>query len=141
MKASGPLAEFDGADTWVKRPYRAGVALVGDAASSNDPAWGNGLALTLRDVRVLSECLLAGDDWESAGARYAVLHDEHFGAIHRITTWLSELLYEIGPDAEARRKKAFGAMQDGRSRNPDFIALGPDAPSDEAARQRMFGEA
>ena len=138
---AGPLAEFDGPDTWVERPYRNGVALVGDAASTNDPAWGNGLSLTIRDVRVLAECLLEDDDWDRAGTRYARLHDEHFGAVHRITTWLTELLYEIGDEAgKPRRERAFAAMSDGRSRNPDFIALGPAAPSDEEARCRMFGE-
>jgi 2-polyprenyl-6-methoxyphenol hydroxylase-like FAD-dependent oxidoreductase len=139
-RPAGPMAEFDGADTWVKHPYAEGVALIGDAASSNDPSWGNGLSLTVRDARVLSESLLEDDDWDSAAGSYASRHDEYFGAIHRITDWLSELLYEIGPEAEARREKAFGAMSDGRSRNPDFIALGPEAPNDEAARRRMFGE-
>src|SRR5262249_24353583 len=36
-KVRGPLATFDAADTWVEHPYRQGVALVGDAAASNDP--------------------------------------------------------------------------------------------------------
>jgi menaquinone-9 beta-reductase len=38
---AGPLASFDGADNWVEHPYRNGVALVGDAAASNDPCFGS----------------------------------------------------------------------------------------------------
>ena len=31
-RAFGPLATFDGAETWVDHPYKAGVVLMGDAA-------------------------------------------------------------------------------------------------------------
>ena len=37
-KAVGPLATFDGADTWVEHPYKEGLVLIGDAAASSDPA-------------------------------------------------------------------------------------------------------
>jgi hypothetical protein len=39
-KQAGPLATFEGADTWVERPYADGVALLGDAAANSDPSWG-----------------------------------------------------------------------------------------------------
>jgi 2-polyprenyl-6-methoxyphenol hydroxylase-like FAD-dependent oxidoreductase len=42
-------------------PYRRGVALVGDAAAVSDPSWGQGLSMTLRDVRVLRDQLLASE--------------------------------------------------------------------------------
>src|SRR4030095_2328187 len=58
-KAVGPLATFDGADTWVEHPYQNGVALMGDAAAASDPTWGQGLCLTVRDVRVLRDQLLS----------------------------------------------------------------------------------
>ena len=134
------MAEFEGADTWVRQPYRESVALIGDAASSNDPAWGNGLSLTLRDVRTLSDCVLGEADWDEAGRRYAARHDEYFGAVHRVTGWLTDLLYEVGPEADARRARVLPLMKQDRSRNPDYIALGPAAPSDERARRHMFGE-
>ena len=63
-RAIGPLATFDGAETWVEHPYKAGVALIGDAADASDPTWGQGLSLTVRDVRVLRDQLLAHEDWE-----------------------------------------------------------------------------
>lgn len=52
-RQAGPLATFEGADSWVEHPYQDGIALVGDAAAASDPAWGQGLSLTLRDVREL----------------------------------------------------------------------------------------
>jgi 2-polyprenyl-6-methoxyphenol hydroxylase-like FAD-dependent oxidoreductase len=139
-EAVGPLAEFMGANTRVPHPYKNGVALIGDAAASNDPSWGNGLSITLRDVRALRDCLLADGDWNRAGETYARTHEQYFTSLCRVTDWLTDLLYEIGEDAEIRRKRAFAAMAADRSRNPDYIALGPDAPSDETARHRMFGE-
>jgi menaquinone-9 beta-reductase len=42
VKVIGPLATFDGTDNWVNHPYRAGVALIGDAAGSSDPSYGQG---------------------------------------------------------------------------------------------------
>jgi 2-polyprenyl-6-methoxyphenol hydroxylase-like FAD-dependent oxidoreductase len=42
----GPLATFGCAHSWVDHPYRDGVALVGDTATSSDPTWGQGLSLT-----------------------------------------------------------------------------------------------
>jgi menaquinone-9 beta-reductase len=55
-RAAGPLASYDASDTWVGHPHRSGLVLIGDAAASNDPSFGCGLSLTLRDVR----CLLIG---------------------------------------------------------------------------------
>jgi menaquinone-9 beta-reductase len=46
----GPLASFDVSDTWVEHPYRDGVALLGDAAATTDPTYGQGL-LSLYAVR------------------------------------------------------------------------------------------
>lgn len=39
--------------------------------------------LTLRDVRVLRDCLLATDDWHAAAHAYAQQHDRYYGALHR----------------------------------------------------------
>ena len=138
--ACGPLAEFDAADSWVKNPYKDGVALIGDAASSNDPSWGNGLSLTLRDARTLKDALPADDDWDRAGDAYGNAHDEHFGVINKVTPWLTRLMYEVGPEADARRAKAFPLMEKDRGRSLDCIALGPDTPHGETARRRFFGE-
>ncbi len=139
-EAAGPLAGFEGADHWVDHPYREGVALVGDAAASSDPTWGEGLALTVRDVRVLRDALLETDDWDAAGHRYADEHDRHYGVIHSIGNWTTDLLMETGPLADALRARVLPLWLADPTRNPDVLGLGPAAPADETARRRFFGE-
>jgi len=95
-KAAGPLATFEGADRWVEHPYRAGVALIGDAAASNDPCFGQGLSLAVRSVRLLRDHLISHDDWDAAGHAYAAAQDRDYGVIHRVTQWLGQIMYEPG---------------------------------------------
>lgn len=136
----GPLAAFEGADRWVDHPYRDGVVLIGDAAAASDPCFGGGLALTLRDVRVLRDHLLANSDWDRAGDAYAREHDRYYGALHRLQGWRRDLFYEIGREADARRARALPLLTEEPERRPDLLTLGPEAPSDETARRRFFGE-
>jgi len=70
-KSIGPLASFDASDTWVEEPYRDGVALVGDAAATTDPTFGQGLSFALRAARVLRDELTKNSDWDVAGRHYA----------------------------------------------------------------------
>jgi menaquinone-9 beta-reductase len=137
---AGPLAEFEGAAHWVDHPYRNGVVLIGDAAAASDPSFGAGLALTLRDVRVLRDQLLATDDWDAAADAYAEEHDRYFGALHRLEEWFTDLLYEVGPEADARRARAFAKMAEEPDRDLDLIGAGPDLPTDETTRRRFFAE-
>ena len=136
---TGPLATFDTADTWVDHPHRGNVVLLGDAASSNDPTWGNGQSLVFRGVRVLRDALLATENWAEAGDAYAEEHARYYGSIHRITNWLVDMYLDTGPEADARRKRAASRPREERFR-PDHMGLGPEAPSDEDARRRFFGE-
>ena len=140
-ESAGPLAEFEGASAWVEHPYRGGIALVGDAAGASDPSFGNGLSLTLRDVRVLRDNLLGQEDREAAGHAYAAEHDHYFGALRRLEGWFTDLLHEVGPEADTRRARVFPVLDAEPDRLPDIVGLGPDAPSDETARRRLFVEA
>jgi 2-polyprenyl-6-methoxyphenol hydroxylase-like FAD-dependent oxidoreductase len=124
----------------VEHPYRAGVALVGDAAASNNPCFGFGLSLTVRDVRVLRDQLLAHGDWEVAGHAYAAEHDRHYGAIHQATEWFAQMFFEPGPETAARRAKALPLIAQDPTRAPDRMLSGPDLPVDDTVRQRFFGE-
>ncbi|HEV8574351.1 MAG TPA: FAD-dependent monooxygenase, partial [Dehalococcoidia bacterium] len=86
-RPAGPLATFSGAESWVDHPHREGIALIGDAAAQSDQTWGQGMAMTLRDVRVLRDALLANDDWDAAGNIYAEEHDRQFHALHTVEGW------------------------------------------------------
>src|SRR5262245_6483993 len=140
VRASGPLATFDCAATWVEHPYQAGVALIGDAAGASDPTWGQGLSLTLRDVRVLRDQLLSHNDWEAAGHAYAEEHDRYFTVILVADNWKAELFYTPGPEAEARRAKAFSLIAQDPTRVPDHAWSGPELLLNETVRRRFFGE-
>jgi 2-polyprenyl-6-methoxyphenol hydroxylase-like FAD-dependent oxidoreductase len=75
-RQGGPLASFDMTEHWIEHPFSGGVALIGDAAGASDPTWAQGLSITTRDVRVLTEKLNATDDWNEAGHAYARVRDE-----------------------------------------------------------------
>ena len=137
---AGPLASFECVDVWVDHPYRDGVALVGDAAASNDPSWGQGLALALRDARALSDELLANHDWAAAVNRYAALHDQHYGIIRMVSGWFYDVFQRLGPEAEARRSRALPLIAQDPTRPPDMLYSGPDLPIADNARARFFGE-
>jgi 2-polyprenyl-6-methoxyphenol hydroxylase-like FAD-dependent oxidoreductase len=137
---AGPLAAYSGADVHVPHPARDGVVLVGDAAACSDPTWGCGLSLTLRDVRVLSERLLASEDWRAAADAYAEEHDTYYGRLHTLEGWLAQAFFDVGPEADARRGRIFGRAFTEPGRIPDVVAHGPDAACDEAARRRFFAE-
>jgi 2-polyprenyl-6-methoxyphenol hydroxylase-like FAD-dependent oxidoreductase len=139
-KPIGPLATFDGTDNWVEHPYKGGVVLIGDAAATSDPSWGQGLCLTLRDVRVLQDYLLSHENWDEAGHAYAEAHDRHYGVIHTIDNWLSQMFFEIGSVAEARRAKALPLIARDPTRMLDHGVSGPELPADETVRRRFFGE-
>jgi 2-polyprenyl-6-methoxyphenol hydroxylase-like FAD-dependent oxidoreductase len=137
----GPLATFDGTDTWVEHPYKDGIALIGDAAASSDPSYGQGQSLTVRDARVLRDQLLAHDNWDEAGHAYARQHDRYYAAVHKLTGWLYQMFYDAGPEAEACRARALPLIAEDATRVPDVLFSGPEVPLGEPVRRRFFGEA
>jgi menaquinone-9 beta-reductase len=139
-RAIGPLATFDADDAWVEHAYKDGVALIGDAAATCDPIFGQGLSLTLRSVRVLRDQLLSYADWNAAGHAYADEHDRHYSVIHTAENWLGEMLLETGPEAEARRARALPLLAQDGTRMPDLFGLGPEVPLNEQVRRRFYGE-
>jgi 2-polyprenyl-6-methoxyphenol hydroxylase-like FAD-dependent oxidoreductase len=139
-KPAGPLASFECADVWVAHPYRDGVALAGDAASSNDPSWGQGLSLAFRDARVLSDELLAGTDWDAAANRYAQRHDADYGVVSKVSGWFYDVFQRLGPGADARRARTLPLIAQDPTRVPDVLFSGPEFPLEASSQARFFGE-
>ena len=137
---AGALASFDASTTWVEHPYRDQVALIGDAAGATDPMWGQGLSLTMRDVRVLRDQLLSNKDWNKAGNAYAEEHDKYFTVSNTVQMWFERLMVETGPEADVRRELALPLWQEDATRRVDTLSSGPDHSIDEAVRRRFFGE-
>jgi len=134
----GPLATFDGADEYVEHPYRDGIALIGDAAASSDPSWGQGISLTLRDVRTLRDKLLESEEWDAAGHAYAEAHDEYYGRVHTFEDWLTSLFYEPGAAGDKRRRR----LMTGKVNLDEFdpFQSGPESSEPDAAtREAVLG--
>jgi 2-polyprenyl-6-methoxyphenol hydroxylase-like FAD-dependent oxidoreductase len=139
-RIAGPLAMFDGADSWVPHPFKDGVALLGDAAATSDPTWGQGMSTTLRAARVLRDRLSETEDWHAAGHAYAEEHDRTYETVHRADGWFADLFMEIGAEAEERRARALPLLAGDPMRMVDVPSSGPESRCDEAARRRFFGE-
>lgn len=139
-KPAGPLATFVADDSWVDHPYQDGVALIGDAAGISDPTWGLGLSLSFRDARVLRDCLVESDDWDAACNKYAQAHDEHYKTIVTAENWMTQILIEPGPEADARRARVLPLWFQEPDRQPKMATFGPSIDVSEQARRRAFGE-
>jgi 2-polyprenyl-6-methoxyphenol hydroxylase-like FAD-dependent oxidoreductase len=136
----GPLATFEAGESWVSHPYRNGVALLGDAASTNDPTFGQGMPTTLRDARVLRDALLGNSDWEQAGEEYARKHNQYFQNTRTVCGWLRTLFQDPSEAARQARARAMPKIAEDPMRVPDHLFSGPDLPTDEEVRSRLFGE-
>ena len=140
-KAAGPLATFPGIYDWVEHPYKDGVALVGDAATTSDQTWGQGLSLTVSAVRRLRDALVANDDWNQAGDSFCSAMRRMWEPIRTVEHWFTELFMGAGPEANAARVRALPLFAQDQSRFHDAFLSGPDiAPTDEAARRHFFCE-
>jgi menaquinone-9 beta-reductase len=139
-KSVGPLASFDASDDWVEHPYRDGVVLVGDAAATSDPTFGQGLSFAMHAARVLRDELTNNSDWEVAGHRYAEQHQQSFHACHVVEGWVRTLFQDPSPEATALRTKIMPLIAEDPTRVPDHIFSGPGLPLNEQVRARFFGE-
>jgi 2-polyprenyl-6-methoxyphenol hydroxylase-like FAD-dependent oxidoreductase len=134
----GVLATFDGAFTWIDHPALGNYALIGDAASTTDPVWGNGLSRTLRDVRLLRDRLLNDSDWISAAGAYAEDHKDYSRRLRAAEQLNNKIFFTMGPEAEARRHRIFALMEQEPETNLDLGGLGPESRySDELAARLL----
>jgi 2-polyprenyl-6-methoxyphenol hydroxylase-like FAD-dependent oxidoreductase len=131
----GPCATFPMNDAWVDEPVVPGVALIGDAAGWSNPVTAQGLAISLRDARMMAEALLDGGDWSPRGlGGYAEERRTRMARL-RFASALTDLLTGFGmPDRAARRGRMLGVLR----RRPelgealDAVHAGPWAAPPEA---------
>lgn len=103
-RAAGPCHAVPNHSCWVDSPVAEGIVLLGDAAGYNDPITGQGLSVTLRDVRSVGELLLAADDWRPETlAPYTEERRERMRRL-RVAAAMDSILHaEFGPEATARK--------------------------------------
>jgi 2-polyprenyl-6-methoxyphenol hydroxylase-like FAD-dependent oxidoreductase len=144
---AGPCSSYPNEDTWATTVARPGVVLIGDAAGSNDPIIGQGLSITLRDVRLVRDALLGDRDWSPRLFEpYAAERRERMRRLRFAASVVSTLQNEFGPAAEARRRQVRERQLQDQTLILPFMAalLGPEAlPAevfDESMRARLFAE-
>lgn len=132
------LAEFQMASRWVDHPYQDGVVLLGDAASSPDPVYGEGMSLVLRDIRILRKKLAAHNDWDEAGHAYAAEQNRAFMKLRELETFLTDWLFETGEEADGRRARVQPRLSQIDPNALNLSGYGPEVPFDENVREYLF---
>jgi 2-polyprenyl-6-methoxyphenol hydroxylase-like FAD-dependent oxidoreductase len=147
-RPAGPCHAYGNEDTWTDAPVADGVVLIGDAAGHNDPIIGQGLSITLRDVRLVRDVLLAERDWSPrAFFPYVDERRERMRRLRFVATLDATLENEFGPAAEARRARARARQAEDPMLVSWFLAAfaGPDAiPAeafDDSVRTRLLAPA
>lgn len=143
-RPAGPCHAYGNEDTWTDAPVADGVVLVGDAAGHNDPIIGQGLSITMRDVRLVRDVMLAGGDWSPAAfTPYVEERRERMRRLRFVAALDSALQAEFGPEADARRAHAAELQAADPSLLQWFYAVfvGPDMlPAeafDDSVRRRL----
>ena len=134
----GILASFDGAFRWIDHPAVANCALIGDAASTTDPVWGNGLSRTLRDVRLLRDRLLNDRDWAAAAGAYAQDHDDYYRCLRLAEQLKNTIFFTMGDAGEARRQRVFALMDEDSTVSLDITGRGPEFGYSDALAARLL---
>jgi 2-polyprenyl-6-methoxyphenol hydroxylase-like FAD-dependent oxidoreductase len=126
----GPCRSYPSQDAWTERPFAQGGILIGDAAGYNDPILGQGLSITLRDVRIVRDLLLASDDWsESALAPYAEERSERLRRLRFVAECVTQLFARFDDEGITRRTRAITRMRENPELFPAVAAaayVGPD---------------
>ena len=134
-RPAGPCHTIPNQSTWADSPAGDGFVLVGDAAGYNDPIIGQGLAVSIRDARMVSEALLERDDWSAATfAPYVAERRERMRRLRFAASWDSVLHAEFGPEATARKLRvlARGAADPMFAPCRAAVMVGPEVMPDTA---------
>lgn len=115
----GPCRTFPADDTWTDRPFVEGVVLIGDAAGHNNPLIGQGLAMALRDVRALSDQLLANPLWdEQVLIEYGTQRAERMRRVRFLAQLHATVWVAFGPSGRALRRRVAQQWQN----DPSLLA-------------------
>jgi 2-polyprenyl-6-methoxyphenol hydroxylase-like FAD-dependent oxidoreductase len=130
----GPFNSYSNEDHWVDNPTAPGVVLIGDAAGHNDPVTGQGVSITARDVRIVSEILLSNKSpWaQDAFASYVEERRERMRRLRIIGRLASQLRVEFGPDARKRRARVAQRFAEGYLSPLPATLVGPERLPPEA---------
>lgn len=136
-KPAGPCRTYANQDTWIDAPFAEGVVLVGDAAGFNDPIAGQGLSVTLRDVRIVRDLLLADGPATRGLGAYADERRERMRRLRFSAALQSRLHAEFGGDARASRAAIFARQEKDPALGMAALSafVGPEALPREAFSQ------
>lgn len=96
-------------DSWSDEPFVPGVVAIGDAAGHNDPIIGQGLSISHRDVRIVSDILKASTDWSTAFFRpFAEERKERMRRLRLAAKLAAVRDSEFGDAARKRRERLHG---------------------------------
>ena len=130
----GPCKAFPSQDAPLDTPYADGAVLIGDAAGFTDPIFGQGLSITLRDVRIVRDTLLNESTWSAETFEpYAAERRERIRRAMCATRFGTTMFARFDEEAIARRARAMARMAD----DPSMTALlgaafaGPERFPDE----------
>ncbi len=113
---AGPCATFTAEDAWVDTPVLGGVVFIGDAAGYANPIIGQGLAMTFRDIRIISEVLIVEKEWTAAMLDgYVEERKERLARIRAVGRLFVKVFVPLGPEPREFRMRA-GELMEGDPR-------------------------
>ena len=100
---AGPCVTVPMTDTWTDITAIDGAVLIGDAAGWSDPTIGQGLSVTFRDVRIVTDLLATNMTWTTEMFEpYATERAERMRRL-RFANAAVGLAFDFGEQARARR--------------------------------------
>jgi 2-polyprenyl-6-methoxyphenol hydroxylase-like FAD-dependent oxidoreductase len=147
-RSAGPLGTFLNNESVAETPFIEGAVLIGDAGGWTDPLSACGLSSAYRDARVISEIVLASDNWSAtAFAPYAAERNERLRRLRFVTEIETTLICSFDELGRARRRRFFERLPLEPKLASHFIAnlAGPETvPADvytSAHRAYVLGDA
>jgi 2-polyprenyl-6-methoxyphenol hydroxylase-like FAD-dependent oxidoreductase len=122
-RPAGPLAAYQMTDTWTDVVASNGVVLIGDAAGWSDPVIGQGMAVTFRDVHMVSDIITNEIGWSSSAfGSYAKERRERMRRL-RFASAAGYLRHGLDENGAAQRRRFRAAFAENPGANPAASAL------------------